>query len=111
MKSSVLDPTRKPPETYTLIENFCLGLRRLEVFGRRHSLRPGWVTVGESLDQDLDPTVGAVRWNREQWDGHITSIRDGNGRHVVPTTPGTQESNIDIFKLSSQVLDETHFSF
>src|SRR5258708_512168 len=66
---------RKPPETYTLMENFCLGLRRLELFGKltpmtsrrhyhhlaadpsshhsdmavvefcSHSFRPGWVTV------------------------------------------------------------------
>ncbi|KIM81933.1 hypothetical protein PILCRDRAFT_29225, partial [Piloderma croceum F 1598] len=40
------DPTRKPPEMYTLIENFCLGTRRLEIFGKaRSSLRRGWVCV------------------------------------------------------------------
>jgi hypothetical protein len=39
------DPTRKPPEMYTLIENFCLGLRRLELFARARSLRRGWVSV------------------------------------------------------------------
>ncbi|EIW76676.1 MT-A70-domain-containing protein, partial [Coniophora puteana RWD-64-598 SS2] len=40
------DPTRKPPEMYTLIENFCLGTRRLEIFGRaRSSLRRGWVSA------------------------------------------------------------------
>ncbi|KAF9554800.1 MT-A70-domain-containing protein, partial [Agrocybe pediades] len=39
------DPARKPPEMYTLIENFCLGMRRLEIFGRLSSLRRGWVTV------------------------------------------------------------------
>ncbi|KAI0030836.1 MT-A70-domain-containing protein, partial [Vararia minispora EC-137] len=37
------DPTRKPPEMYTLIENFCLGTRRLEIFARAHSVRRGWV--------------------------------------------------------------------
>ncbi|KAF8488905.1 MT-A70-domain-containing protein [Gautieria morchelliformis] len=49
------DPTRKPPEMYALIESFCLGARRLEVFGRRrpgHQLRRGWVTV--LLDDDGD---------------------------------------------------------
>ena len=49
------DPTRKPPEMYSLIESFCLGARRLEVFGRRrpgHQLRRGWVTV--LLDDDGD---------------------------------------------------------
>ncbi|KAJ7279036.1 MT-A70-domain-containing protein [Mycena rebaudengoi] len=40
------DPTRKPPEMYTLIENFCLGTRRLEIFGRAaSSIRRGWVTA------------------------------------------------------------------
>ena len=33
------DPTRKPPEMYTLIENFCLGMRRLEIFGKLTSVR------------------------------------------------------------------------
>lgn len=83
-----IDPTRKPPETYTLVENFCLGLRRLELFGRTHSLRPGWVTVGEGLDE-LDPELGAVKWEREWWDYHVHSITDMNGRHVVPTSAGT----------------------
>lgn len=53
-----LDPTRKPPEMYSLIESFCLGARRLEVFGRRrpgHQLRRGWVTV--LLDDDGDMTA------------------------------------------------------
>ncbi|KAJ6619051.1 MT-A70-domain-containing protein [Mycena sp. CBHHK59/15] len=37
------DPTRKPPEMYTLIENFCLGTRRLELFAA--APRAGWVTA------------------------------------------------------------------
>ncbi|KAJ7441431.1 MT-A70-domain-containing protein [Mycena latifolia] len=49
------DPTRKPPEMYTLIENFCLGTRRLEVFSRAHSsVRRGWVTA-------LMPRMGGMR--------------------------------------------------
>lgn len=56
--TSVSDPTRKPPEMYALIESFCLGARRLELFGRRrpgHQLRTGWVTV--LLDDDGDITA------------------------------------------------------
>ncbi|KAJ7490509.1 hypothetical protein FB451DRAFT_1389295 [Mycena latifolia] len=42
-EGDVADPTRKPPDLYTLIENFSLGMRRREVFGRaRSSLRRGW---------------------------------------------------------------------
>ncbi|KAF9264563.1 MT-A70-domain-containing protein [Marasmius fiardii PR-910] len=49
------DPTLKPPEMYTLIENFCLGTRRLELFGRAtSSLRRGWVTVlNEAEEEEL----------------------------------------------------------
>ncbi|BEI86761.1 hypothetical protein CcaverHIS002_0701070 [Cutaneotrichosporon cavernicola] len=39
------DGPRTPPYLYTLIENFCLGARRLELFGDGARARPGWVTV------------------------------------------------------------------
>ena len=52
------DPTRKPPEMYTLIENFCLGLRRLELFARARSLRRGWVNV---LEEGEETNVSAVQ--------------------------------------------------
>ncbi|KAG8908839.1 hypothetical protein FRB99_003077 [Tulasnella sp. 403] len=79
------DPTRKPPEMYTLIENFCLGLRRLEIFGRPYSLRRGWVTAG---DFELTPQIAqeslARTWDRTIWDSEIP--RDEIGRAVVPTS-------------------------
>jgi mRNA (2'-O-methyladenosine-N6-)-methyltransferase len=53
------DPTRKPPEMYTLIENFCLGLRRLELFARARSLRRGWVSVLEGGEETNVPVVQA----------------------------------------------------
>ena len=31
------------------IKHFCLGKRRLHVFGRDSSIRPGWLTVGPDL--------------------------------------------------------------
>ncbi|GAA5990697.1 hypothetical protein JCM11641_008468 [Rhodosporidiobolus odoratus] len=39
------DPALKPPEIQTLIENFCLGTRRLHLYGSSHALRRGWLTV------------------------------------------------------------------
>lgn len=53
------DPTRKPPEMYTLIENFCLGLRRLELFAHAHSLRRGWVSVLAEGEETNVPVVQA----------------------------------------------------
>ncbi|KAJ3759967.1 MT-A70-domain-containing protein [Lentinula raphanica] len=95
------DPTRKPPEMYTLIENFCLGIRRLEVFGRASSsLRRGWVTVLGQLEEDqLHKTHGlgqsvfvegdeggeATKWERESWETRIKELVDG-GKPVVPMT-------------------------
>jgi mRNA m6A methyltransferase non-catalytic subunit len=53
------DPTRKPPEMYTLVENFCLGLRRLELFARARSLRRGWVSVLAEGEEMHVPVVQA----------------------------------------------------
>ncbi|KAI9057521.1 MT-A70-domain-containing protein [Trametes sanguinea] len=99
------DPTLKPPEMYTLIENFCLGLRRLEIFGRARTARRGWVTVlaegeeerieegmtlGDEADggagDAADAQEGAMRWNRERWEAKIKELA-GGGKPVVPVTP------------------------
>lgn len=93
------DPTRKPPEMYTLIENFCLGIRRLEIFGRATSLRRGWVTVltrgnDRQLAVSEDGSVHvegeegglATTWRQETWDEQVKSLLT-NGRAVVPMTP------------------------
>ncbi|CDO70412.1 hypothetical protein BN946_scf184999.g53 [Trametes cinnabarina] len=108
------DPTLKPPEMYTLIENFCLGLRRLEIFGRARTARRGWVTVlaegeeerieegmtiGEEADNVAgDAQEGAMRWERERWEGKIKELA-GGGKPVVPVTAG--ESSLR--ELSSSV--------
>ena len=39
----------KPVEMFHIAEHFCLGRRRLHVFGRDSSLRPGWLTIGPEL--------------------------------------------------------------
>lgn len=39
----------KPDEIFHIIEHFCLGRRRLHLFGRDTNIRPGWLTVGPDL--------------------------------------------------------------
>lgn len=39
----------KPVEIFHIIEHFCLGRRRLHLFGRDTTIRPGWLTVGPEL--------------------------------------------------------------
>ena len=94
------DPTLKPPEMYTLIENFCLGLRRLEIFGRARTLRRGWVTAlaeGEEeriedgmcidADENNEFQENATLWDREAWENKVKELSNG-GKAVVPMTPG-----------------------
>ena len=94
------DPTLKPPEMYTLVENFCLGLRRLEIFGRSRALRRGWVTAlaeGEEeriedgmcidADENNEGQDNATPWDREVWENRIKELSN-SGKAVVPMTPG-----------------------
>nr|QNH91358.1 METTL14 [Bemisia tabaci] len=39
----------KPVEIFHIIEHFCLGRRRLHVFGRDSTIRAGWLTLGPEL--------------------------------------------------------------
>jgi mRNA (2'-O-methyladenosine-N6-)-methyltransferase len=56
--SEVRETSRKPDEIYSLIERVCApvqggnakGKRRmLELFGRKHNTRKGWITLGNQL--------------------------------------------------------------
>lgn len=50
--SEVRDTSRKPDELYGMIERLCPAGRKLELFGRRHNARTGWLTVGNQLKRD-----------------------------------------------------------
>lgn len=39
----------KPEEIFHIIEHFCLGRRRLHIFGRDVTVRPGWLSIGPAL--------------------------------------------------------------
>lgn len=39
----------KPIEIFHIIEHFCLGRRRLHLFGRDSTIRAGWLTIGSEL--------------------------------------------------------------
>ena len=40
---------KKPEEIYDIIERFCLGRKKIELFGETHNLRKGWLTLGNQL--------------------------------------------------------------
>merc|ERR1712060_878472 len=61
--------THKPAELYKTIEHFCLGRRRLELFGLDRNLRDGWLTVSRRRLIPLKRTRNhcpktLVRWPR-----------------------------------------------
>ncbi|EFI27657.1 m6a methyltransferase [Coprinopsis cinerea okayama7 len=47
--SEVRETSRKPDEVYNMIERMCPGGRKVEIFGRKHNVRPGWITLGNQL--------------------------------------------------------------
>ncbi|XP_056136806.1 N6-adenosine-methyltransferase non-catalytic subunit [Lampris incognitus] len=53
----------KPVEIFHIIEHFCLGRRRLHLFGRDSTIRPGWLTVG--------PTLTNSNFNSEAYASHF----------------------------------------
>ncbi|EKM59733.1 uncharacterized protein PHACADRAFT_88183 [Phanerochaete carnosa HHB-10118-sp] len=50
--SEVRETSRKPDEVYGLIERMCPGGRKIEIFGRKHNTRSGWLTLGNQLGGD-----------------------------------------------------------
>lgn len=63
----------KPQEIFHIIEHFCLGRRRLHLFGRDSTIRSGWLTLGPELTNfgnfnsnlyssyfDTNPTTGCT---------------------------------------------------
>ncbi|KAF8529286.1 MT-A70-domain-containing protein [Hysterangium stoloniferum] len=64
--SEVRETSRKPEEVYGLIERMCPGGRKVEIFGRKHNTRPGWLTLGNQLgnadqiyEEDLAARIAA----------------------------------------------------
>lgn len=55
----------KAVEIFHIIEHFCLGRRRLHIFGRDSTIRPGWVTVG--------PTLTSSNYDSEIYNGLFSS--------------------------------------
>lgn len=81
--------TQKPQELYYLIEHFCMGRRRLELFGNDWNIRPGWVTVGLGLSTS--------NWDKDRYAGWFAPEKDAGasgsvrGGTLVPTTPGNYD--------------------
>lgn len=58
--SEVRETSRKPDEVYELIERMCPGGRKIEIFGRKHNTRPGYVTNSQ-------PRIPTEVDERDRW--------------------------------------------
>jgi mRNA (2'-O-methyladenosine-N6-)-methyltransferase len=47
----IRETSRKPDEIYGIIERMCPESKRVELFGRVHNTRPGWLTLGNQLPE------------------------------------------------------------
>lgn len=72
------ETSRKPEEIYDIIERMSPGTRKIEIFGRRHNIREGWVTVGNQLPPThlVEPDVVS---NYEKWESEKKGGGGGNG--------------------------------
>ncbi|KAF2364994.1 Pseudouridine synthase TruD [Trinorchestia longiramus] len=67
----------KPVEIFHIIEHFCLGKRRLHLFGRDPSIRPGWLTVGPDLSSsNFDRGIYSSFFNPETGGSLTTGCTD-----------------------------------
>src|SRR6218665_4009227 len=60
---------RKPDEIFHIIEHFCLGKRRLHLFGREDIIRPGWLSVGPALTNS--------NFNSDVYSSYFTNTQNG----------------------------------
>ena len=86
---------------YRIIENFCLGRRRLELFGEDHNIRPGWVTLGNK--------ISSSNWNEEAYasffqgqDGHLLGSTEEIEK-LRPKSPSRDDSKLIIYNPAKAV--------
>ena len=85
----------KPEEIFHLIEHFCLSRRRLHLFGRDSSIRPGWLTVGPGLTNsnfDAETYRNYFKVSDENASGILTGCTDEIER-LRPKTPPPRDKS------------------
>jgi hypothetical protein len=105
----------KPPELQTLIENFCLGTRRLHLYAPPTSLRRGWLSVSAKEFSELRTPVRRVEGEDKEWDAveydkdeylaRKTATKDTEGRVAIllPFTAGSSSPSLHLLPLTSPI--------
>lgn len=83
----------KPVELFHMIEHFCLGRRRLHIFGRDSTVRKGWLTIGpEITTSNFDADIFRNYFTKEP--GQTTGCTDEIER-LRPKSPPPKGDNAD----------------
>ncbi|KAK2197364.1 bifunctional DNA methylase [Babesia duncani] len=84
MDSHLISINPKPAEIFDIIDRFCLGRRKLEIFGNDDSIRDGWIT--------LSPALSDTKYNAEEYktwtDGNVCwpEIQNYKGGRLMGTS-------------------------
>lgn len=74
--------TEKPEEIYEIIERFCLGRRRLELFANDKTKRKGWVKLGKNIENSNFNYEAYMKW----FEGEVR-LDTYVGGYLLGTTP------------------------
>jgi len=84
----------KPKELFHIVERFCQGKRRLHLFGRDASIRPGWLTVGPNVtNSNFSPSAYQSHFK----DGHLIKVSEEIER-LRPKSPPLKRSKPNLNK-------------
>mmetsp|Transcript_14364 Transcript_14364/g.18033 ORF Transcript_14364/g.18033 Transcript_14364/m.18033 type:complete len:284 (+) Transcript_14364:3-854(+) len=87
--SEVRETSRKPDEIYELIERMSPGTRKIEIFGRRHNIWPGWFTVGNQLPKTkLVEKEIIERYNKRYPENPYVDANDSDSETTASASQG-----------------------
>ena len=90
----------KPEEIFHIIEHFCLGKRRLYLFGRDSTIRPGWLTVGPELTESY---FDKAAFN-QCFDAETTNNYTGSSERIDMLRPKTPPLKAKLNQMASSTL-------
>ncbi|KAJ3328319.1 N6-adenosine-methyltransferase subunit mettl3 [Blyttiomyces sp. JEL0837] len=93
--AEVRETSRKPDELYALIERLSPGTKKLEIFGRQHNTRAGWITLGNQLEESVLYDGEMRERVLRRYPAHAAAIPAINGQlnqHVTLVQPAAGTS-------------------
>jgi mRNA m6A methyltransferase non-catalytic subunit len=84
--------TEKPTELFDIIERFCLGRKKIQLFGSKDTVRKGWLTTMHKDYASIFTEEFESNYEREKYEGYFnpnvdySELKDHEGGRYVGTT-------------------------